>query len=204
MVTVLRPRRPGAGQPSCLTAQPCDFVGQALVVPSKSRAFLDQFKRGLWLGRRRCGKGEPGRSRGRLPRAGDRDLAVHGDHVGHGFSRPWLTALSLQYKSRCGGIGGWPASRGDTADGQLSDEIGVEEDVNCHRSIVARDRLRMNNDPVAIYPCSFATADGASAMSSARIEENRSISPMRTRLLFAPSAGKRNMRRPAIRATKRR
>ena len=57
------------------------------------------------------------------------------------------------------------------------------------------------HDPRIIYPCSFATVEGASAIKSARIDENRSISPIRTTFAFAD---KRYIRRPAIRAMKRR
>jgi hypothetical protein len=50
------------------------------------------------------------------------------------------------------------------------------------------------------YPCSFATVEGASAIKRARIDENRSISPMRTTFAFVD---KRYMSRPAIRAMMR-
>ena len=58
----------------------------------------------------------------------------------------------------------------------------------------------MNRDPVVIYPFSFATVAGATAIKSARIDENKSISPMRTTFAFVD---RRYMSRPAIRAMRR-
>lgn len=75
---------------------------------------------------------------------------MHGDYVGHGFACARWAASALQHESRCGGAG--PSACSDTAYSQLPDEIGVEEDVDGHRAIVARDRPRMNEDPVAILP----------------------------------------------------
>ena len=67
-------------------------------------------------------------------------MTLHGDHVGHGFSRaPW-TALAVDYEPGRGDTG--PSARGDAACRQLPDEIGVEEDVDSHVAIVAWEGVR--------------------------------------------------------------